>query len=242
MTQFMLLKMNHTHGSSTGPSMQGGVAVYFCAFFPPVMICQQCCPLPECKGAWNITVFPCVVQEADKLPPYMATVSLLPLLVQPCWPHPCAAAFVHFFCLSCLCFYVAFCLSLPAHCCLCILCFCFSSQPCWRHFFPLGNDVILLQWKPTPSPSSSLTHPESWEQETVIFLHSRTSWAIATQQGSKQAHIKGTQRRGAALQLQCPGRLLSSLPLRHVHLISSLPCQLFLLQAQQRNLLSTKLP
>ena len=220
--------------------------MYFCAFFPLVMICQQCCPLPECKGAGDVAVYvPVSCPRGGPNPStyghcLTAAITSPALLTSPMCC--CLCAFFSVYLVSAFMLHSAFlsCTLLSVH----PLFFCFSSQPCWRHFLPLGNDLILLQGKPIPSPSSSLTHPESWEQETVIFLRSRTSWAIATQQGSKQAHIKGTPTERSSPEAPVPLGLVI-IPASEScasHLISSLPCPLFLLQAQQRNLLSIKLP
>lgn len=92
-------------------------------------------------------------------------------------------------------FYAAF--SFCSHCgvlSLHPLSFCFSSQPSWRDYLPLGNDFILPPEKPTPSPSASLLiQSGSWEQETVssfssfqnILGHSYTAGIKA---GTHQKH------------------------------------------------------
>lgn len=143
----------------------------------------------------SLPVFPCVFQKADKIPPCMACVPLCPFLIQLSSPHPYTTALLHFSVLSCLCFYAAF--SFCAHCgvlSLHPLSFCFSSQPSWRDYLPLGNDFILPPEKPTPSPSASLLiQSGSWEQETLssfssfqnILGHSYTAGIKA---GTHQKH------------------------------------------------------
>lgn len=130
-------------------------------------------------------------------------------------------------------------LFLPAHCNILSahhLSFCFSSQPCWRDQLPLGNDFILPPGKPTPPPSSvsSLTHPGSWEQETVSrFSSFQNIPGLQLHSRDQSRHTsKAPQLRRAALKLQCLRLLLSSLPVSHVYLISSFPCLLFLLHTQ----------
>lgn len=88
MTEFMLLKINSQWEFHTASHTGRGSSVFLRVFFPPVLICQLCFPVPYYKGTWGVTICAlCVVQEADKIPPRMVGNPLLPLLVQPCWPH-----------------------------------------------------------------------------------------------------------------------------------------------------------
>lgn len=106
---------------------------------------------------------------------------------------------------------------------------CFSSQPCGRDRFPLGNDFILSPEKPTPSPSAYfLTHSGSWKQETVssfssfqnILDHSCTAEIKA---GTHQKHPNREEQ---------PWSFSASGSYYHhclwVMYISSFPCLLFL--------------
>lgn len=112
--EFMLLKINYTKGSSTWPSIQGGVAVYFCVSFSPVMIFQQFVHFLSVRMlAMSLPLFPRVVQEADTIPPHMAPslTAAIPSTALLALPMCCCLSAFSY--LSCLCFYVAFCFSLP---------------------------------------------------------------------------------------------------------------------------------
>lgn len=97
-------------------------------------------------------------------------------------------------------------LFLPAHCNILSahhLFFCFSSQPCWRDQLPLGNDFILPPEKPTPPPWILGTR-----NSKQVFFIPEHSWAVATQQGSKQAHIKSTPTEKSSPEASVPSALV----------------------------------
>lgn len=138
-----------------------GSSVFLCLFFP-VMIYQQCCPFPSVRMRnMSLPMFPCVVQEADKIPPRRAQCLTAAFPSTALLTSPMAAAFLHFSIslVSAFTLHSAF-LSRTLQCLpLYPLFFCLRSLTCWRHFLHLGK-------------SSSLTHPESWEQEAVSSFSS----------------------------------------------------------------------
>lgn len=161
----------------------------------------------------SLPMFTCVVQEAMKILPHMAS----PVFHSCHYQHSFAdltnvllpfCIFYFFlsplFCCTLL-FFPAHCNVLSAH----HLFFCFSSQPCWRDQLPLGNDFILPPEKPTPKCFFSNT---PWilgiRNSKQFFFIPEHSWAVATQQGSKQAHIKSTPTEKSSPEASVPSALV----------------------------------
>lgn len=244
MTDFMLLKINYTNGSSSWPSIQRGGAVCFCVSF------SQSWPVNSVVfflawGCVNVTTYVPTCSPRGWQNP-----STYGLVSHCCHSQYSSADRNHGCCLpalcdfSSLCFYFSFCFSLP-HTAVSLSASCSSASTltCWRRFLHLGNDFILPSEKPTSSPKFFFSNtPESWEQETVsIFSSFQNILGHSDTAGIKAGtHQKHPNQEEQPWSFQCL-RLLSSLPVHYVHLISSLPCLLFLLQAQQRNLCFTKL-
>lgn len=240
----MLLKINCTNGSSSWPSIQGGLAVFLCLFFP-VMVCQQCCPFPSVRLLdMSLPMFPYVFQEAEKNPSTYGPVSHC------CHSQYSSAGLTHGCCLSALCdfsslcFHFAFCFLSHTLQCLSVhplfLCLCSDML---EALFTFGKWFYFAIRKANLIPLKCFfsNTPESWEQETVSSFSSfqnilGCSDTAGIKAGTHQKHPNQQEQPWSS---QSPW-LLSALPVRHVHLISSLPCLLFLLQAQQRNLFFTK--
>lgn len=109
----MLLKINYTNESSNWLPIHRGVAVYFCVSFPQSwsVSCVVLFLSIRCLK-YHYLCSHVLSKKLTKSLCVWPSVPLCPLLVQLSWPHPCAAALLHFSILSCLCFYVAFSFSL----------------------------------------------------------------------------------------------------------------------------------
>lgn len=141
----MLLKINYTNGSYTWPPVKGAVTMSFCLYpFPSRDLsivlsfswgCLKCHYLCSHMLSKRLT----------KSPHIWPSVSLLPLLMQLHWPHPYAGCPSAFFCFILSLLLCCILLFSPAHCNVLSVhpLFCFSSQPCWREYLPLGNNFIL---------------------------------------------------------------------------------------------------